>query len=118
MFATWLYVSTSLLGQNAEAEIISIRKIAELRNPELGLTGVLIFSGRRFAQFLEGPDSGLEAIKKSIWRDDGHADVLTLQTNPIEKRRSAIDSVLSHAARAHSTGELVNYMDEFVSKLR
>jgi hypothetical protein len=48
MFATWLYVSTSLLGENADAEIVSIRSIAELRNPELGLTGVLSFSGHHF----------------------------------------------------------------------
>ena len=43
MFATWLYVSTSLLGSDADAEIIGILHAAERRNPELGLTGVLIF---------------------------------------------------------------------------
>ena len=71
MFATWLYVSTSLLGQNAEAEIAGIRQIAESRNPELGLTGVLIFSGHRFAQFLEGPAGSLDVMKASIGRDSG-----------------------------------------------
>lgn len=57
MFATWLYVSVSLLGQNADPEIASVRTIAQSRNPKLGLTGVLIFSGHHFAQFLEGSDA-------------------------------------------------------------
>src|SRR5689334_17607152 len=87
MFATWLYVSTSLLGKNADAEIANIRSTAELRNPELGLTGVLIFSGRHFAQFLEGPATGIEVMKTSICGDDRHAGVLTLQSNPLNKRR-------------------------------
>ena len=129
MFATWLYVSTSLLGQDADAEIAGIRSVAESRNPELGLTGMLIFSGRHFAQFLEGPDDGLEVMKTSICGDDRHTGVLTLQTNPIEKRRygrwtlaysgwaTAIDRVLVRAARDHNTRELMNYMDEFVAKL-
>jgi hypothetical protein len=129
MFATWLYVSTSLLEENADAEIASIRSTAELRNSELGLTGVLIFSGLHFAQFLEGPASSIEVMKTCICGDDRHAGVLTLQSNPIKKRRyghwalaysgwaSGIDGVLSRAARDHDVRELVNYMDAFVAKL-
>jgi hypothetical protein len=87
MFATWLYVSISLLGQNADAEIARVRSVAETRNPELGLTGVLIFSGGHFAQFLEGPDAGLQTMKASICSDNRHMDVVTLQVDSIKKRR-------------------------------
>ncbi|MGY4233604.1 lipid-A-disaccharide synthase-like uncharacterized protein [Bradyrhizobium sp. USDA 4449] len=34
-------------------------------NPELGLTGVLLFSGRHFAQFLEGAEADLNIMKAS-----------------------------------------------------
>ena len=78
MLATWLYVSTSLLGSDADAEIVGIRHAAERRNPELGLIGVLIFSGHHFAQFLEGPHHGLDVMKTSIFGDARHAAVLTL----------------------------------------
>jgi hypothetical protein len=130
MFATWLFVSTSTLGQNADDEVASIRSAAELRNPELELTGVLIFSGHHFAQFLEGPGAGIEAMKTSICRDNRHAGVLTLQADRIEKRRYgrwalaysgrafAIDRVLSDALREHEPRELLRYMDQFVADLR
>ncbi|MDN4987549.1 BLUF domain-containing protein [Bradyrhizobium arachidis] len=127
MFSTWVYVSTSLLGDNADGEIASIRSTAETRNAELGLTGVLIFSGRHFAQFLEGPDEKLATMKLSICRDRRHADVRTLTTPSIKHRRygrwalayagraTAIDRVLSDAVRAQDVGELLDYMDHFVA---
>jgi hypothetical protein len=127
MFASWLYVSTSALGQNADNEIASFRSAAQSRNPELGLTGVLIFSGLHFAQFLEGPEASLEIMKTSICRDDRHTGVLTLQAHPIEQRRyrrwalaysgraTAIDNVLSDALREHDPRELLDYMDQFVA---
>ena len=130
MFATWLYVSISLLGENADAEITSIRTTAETRNPELGLTGVLIFSGRHFAQFLEGPDVGLETMKSSICSDHRHTGVLTLQTHSSQNRRyahwalaysgwaTAIDRVLSDSVRENNASELFHYMDELVELIR
>lgn len=130
MFATWLYVSTSLLGRNADAEIASIRSVAESRNPALGLTGVLIFSGHHFAQCLEGPDAGLQTMRASICSDQRHTDILTLQADLIQRRRyghwalaysgwaTAIDKVLSEAKSEHDARDLLRYMDEFAAKLR
>ncbi|RXH19597.1 BLUF domain-containing protein [Bradyrhizobium guangzhouense] len=129
MFSTWVYVSSSLLGESADGEIANIRSIAETRNAELGLTGVLMFSGRHFAQFLEGPDEKLAVMKASICRDRRHADIRTLATPAIKQRRyggwalaysgraTAIDRVLSDAVRAQDVGELLDYMDHFVSGL-
>src|ERR1700750_2897323 len=88
MIATWLYVSSSLLlGQNADAEIANIRSIAEARNPELGLTGVLLFSGRHFAQFLESAEANLDIMKASICSDERHMGLATVQADLVEKRR-------------------------------
>jgi hypothetical protein len=127
MFSTWIYVSTSLLGDTADSEITRIRSIAETRNTELGLTGVLIFSGRHFAQFLEGSDDKLVMMKASIARDRRHTDIRTLATPAIKQRRygcwtlaysgraTAIDRVLSDAIREQDAGELLDYMDHFVA---
>jgi hypothetical protein len=127
MFSTWVYVSTSQLGDAADSEIASIRSIAETRNAELGLTGVLIFSGRHFAQFLEGPADKLVVMKTSIARDRRHTDIQTLATPSIKQRRygrwalayagqaTAIDRVLSDAIREQDVRELLDYMDHFVA---
>jgi hypothetical protein len=127
MFATWLYISTSVLGQNVGDEIAKIQSVAKSRNPKLGLTGALIFSGHHFAQYLEGPDDGLKIMKTSICKDDRHVHILTLQAHPIGQRRygrwalaytgwaTAIDRVLSDALREHDGRELLQYMDQFVA---
>ena len=129
MFSTWVYVSTSLLGSNSDAEIASIRSVAETRNTELELTGVLIFSGNHFAQFLEGPHEKLSIMKASIRRDGRHTDVQTLTSPDIKQRRyeawalaysgraTAVDKVLSDALREQDAKELLNYMDHFVASL-
>ncbi|WFU82568.1 BLUF domain-containing protein [Bradyrhizobium sp. CIAT3101] len=130
MFATWLYVSSSLLEQNADTEIANIRSTAEARNPELGLTGVLLFSGHHFAQFLEGAETNLHIIKASICSDDRHTSLVTLQTEPVKKRRygrwalaysgwaTHIDGVLADALRTNDRRKLLRYMDEFVAGRR
>lgn len=128
MFTTWLYVSTSALEEeHASAEVDRIQSAALIRNSELGLTGVLIFSGRHFAQFLEGPGAGLEIMKASILRDYRHTSALTLQSISTERRRygrwalaysgraTVIDGVLSRALRKQEGRELLNYMDHFVA---
>ena len=128
MFATWLYVSSSSLGQNEDAEIANIRSIAEARNPELGLTGILLFSGRHFAQFLEGAEANLHIMKASICSDDRHTGLVTLPTDPVEKRRygrwalaysgwaTHIDGVLTDAVSKNDGRKLLRYMDEFAAK--
>lgn len=130
MFSTWLYVSISTLEENENDEIANIRNTAQSRNPELGLTGVLIFSGRHFAQFLEGRDAGLETMKASIFRDQRHRGVLTLREQPTERRRygrwslaysgraTYVDRVLSEALREHDGRKLLRSMDHFVADIR
>ena len=125
MFAAWLYVSNSLLGSNADAEILDIRRAADIRNGDLGLTGVLIFSGHHFAQFLEGSEGCLETMKTSICSDARHTGIVTLQSSLVAARRysrwklaysgraTCIDEVLSNAARDRNPTELLRYMDQF-----
>jgi len=69
-------------------------------------------------------------MKKSNCSEDRRKSVLSLQTSPIEKTKgrhwalaysgwtTAIDRVLSDAVREHDVRELLNYMDEFVTRIR
>jgi Sensors of blue-light using FAD len=125
MLRTWLYVSTSTLGANSDDEIASICSVAGRRNPQLGLTGALIFSGGHFAQLLEGPSGAVEAMKASICSDDRHRDICTLPILTLDQRRygrwalaysgraTVIDSVLAQAVRERDANELLNYMNRF-----
>lgn len=129
MFATWLYVSTSMLGADADGEIANIRRAAEINNLKLSLTGVLLFSGRHFAQLLEGPAAGLEEMKRTICADKRHTDVITLQAGESRRRRypnwslaysgraTAVDTIISTSARDSNAQEILLMMDEFVRGL-
>jgi hypothetical protein len=46
--------------------------VATQRNAELGVTGLLCFSGEHFAQLLEGPAAALETLMTAIRADERH----------------------------------------------
>lgn len=60
---------------------------AAARNAALGVTGALLFTGDRFAQWLEGEEDAVRSILASIVKDDRHRDVTILQQGPAERRR-------------------------------
>jgi len=130
MLRTWLYVSTSLVGSDDEATIANIRSAAERRNPELQLTGVLLFSGQHFAQVLEGPGAALEVMKACICADRRHQDVVTLQFGMRARRdyekwslaysghAPGIDAVIAYALKTGDAEILLKYVDAFVARLQ
>lgn len=78
-----LYISRSRLSPaDAEAGVEAIVATSQGRNRTLHVTGALIFSGRHFAQLLEGQPAAVETLMESIRRDSRHdqvevVDVLT-----------------------------------------
>lgn len=67
-----LYISESR-SANPEAVLENIARVASARNAELGVTGVLFFSGGCFIQFLEGPPHAIDFLLERIERDRRHA---------------------------------------------
>ena len=51
---------------------------AAARNAELGVTGILMSSGRMFYQVIEGPDDAIDDLFARIADDPRHQDVLLL----------------------------------------
>lgn len=86
----WLYVSKCTIEpHDARAAVESIVTVAMNRNPELGVTGGLFFTGSHFAQLIEGPASGILALKSSILGDARHSEITTLLDGRCDQRRFA-----------------------------
>lgn len=75
----WLYRSTCRLApEETQQTVADIVGVSISRNNSLAVTGALLFTGTRFAQYLEGPEASIIALRASILRDSRHQDVTTL----------------------------------------
>lgn len=83
-----LYVSESRLKlPDEDGEIDRIVHWSRGRNVDLDVTGALVFTERNFAQYLEGPEAGVDALMASIGRDPRHCDVRIVFRRPLARRR-------------------------------
>lgn len=79
MLDRWFYISTSRLNDaDAEEHVRDIVNVALARNHSLEVTGALLFTGRRFAQYIEGPAGAIAELQESILQDSRHQDINTL----------------------------------------
>lgn len=86
----WLYASTSRIGPaDDEAQVADIVTVARDVNQRLSITGSLIYTGKRFAQYLEGPGDGLDVVRAKIANDPRHSDIVTLSEGSAAERRFA-----------------------------
>ena len=58
-----------------------------VHNQLAGVTGLLLFDGRRFLQYIEGPDDGLAVIYARIIYSSLHTDVIELARGKVAQRR-------------------------------
>jgi hypothetical protein len=73
------FLYTSRLAPGAGFEVVpSILEVSRARNRERGLTGILVFDGERFAQWLEGPPAQVLALAARIEADTRHVDLRVL----------------------------------------
>ena len=84
----WVYVSQCTIAENdLQQAIATIVEVGRSRNADLRVTGALFFTGTHFAQLLEGPPSGIMALRSSILADRRHRDVITVLDGRIRARR-------------------------------
>jgi len=81
-----VYVSSAVRLLSLD-EIGYLLKRARERNKEYGITGVLLYIGGNFMQYLEGPKDNLDLIYKIIQEDDQHTGVLLVSREAIEERQ-------------------------------
>jgi hypothetical protein len=76
MITSLLYISRSTLPLPDQArELDAIVEVGRSRNAALNVTGAMIFTGRHFAQILEGSASALSELMTSIRADQRHSHV-------------------------------------------
>lgn len=56
-------------------------------NRDAGVTGVLLFDGARFLQYLEGPEDGLSVAYSRVLGASSHSGIVELQRGRVGQRR-------------------------------
>ena len=83
-----LYVSRSTIPPlDVAAGIDAIVAAAHARNPGLGLTGALLFTGEHLAQLLEGDERSIDMLLTSLRRDPRHEHLTIIDYTSLEERR-------------------------------
>lgn len=79
-----------IYSSTATADVVSNETLRDLAtkaskaNAEHGISGMLVVSGRRFLQALEGPYREVNALFRSIVRDPRHRDVELVTFEPMD----------------------------------
>jgi len=81
-----VYVSSAVRLLSLE-EISYLLNRARERNIKYGITGVLLYIGGNFMQYIEGPKDNLEIIFNIIQVDDKHTGLILVSREPIENRQ-------------------------------
>lgn len=63
------------------AEVSSIIRTSRAKNPDFGITGVLLFDGQHFCQYIEGEPRHVSALAANIRRDVRHTDFKTIYSD-------------------------------------
>ena len=83
----------SLVYVSSAVRLLSLKKITYLlkrareRNKEYGITGVLLYIGGNFMQYIEGPKDNLDIIYKIIRKDEQHTGLILVSREAIEGRQ-------------------------------
>lgn len=93
---TLLYVS-ELADEASPSVVGAIAKAARANNAQLGISGMLIFDGGRFAQLLEGPAEAVDHLLEKLEADRRHVHLRVL-------------SMREHDARAHFASWGLGYL--------
>ena len=75
------YISKASLSakrEDIEAALRSMLDAAHRKNPLLGITGALLYSGGYFSQVIEGPLESIEELYETIQLDDRHTECTVL----------------------------------------
>ncbi len=93
-----LYISTVRTGQSPDM-IEAILSASQRRNRADGLTGLLVYDGRRFMQYLEGSEDKVRGLYARIERDPRHYAIVPLRESFAETRQFADwDMAIRHSS--------------------
>jgi hypothetical protein len=79
------YISTAAYNISEEA-VAEILAVSRRNNAAAGLTGLLLYDGRRFLQALEGASASVDAAFQRIKADPRHRAIVLLSSREIGER--------------------------------
>jgi hypothetical protein len=79
-----IYASTATADVVSNETLNDLADKAAKANTERHITGLLILSGNRFLQVLEGPHRHVNALYRNIVRDPRHHDVELVSFEPVD----------------------------------
>ncbi|MCH2488294.1 MAG: BLUF domain-containing protein [Erythrobacter sp.] len=85
MIASLLYSSSASPSVDS-GDVFSIIEISARNNPRRDVTGFLIYDGREFLQYVEGPQDALDTLLETLGRDTRHHSVRILHRAQSDKR--------------------------------
>lgn len=80
------YVSQAMHGLSID-DVDDLARDAATHNSTAGVTGLLVYDGRRFLQYIEGPSDGLSLIYSRIMNSTRHTDIVELARGRTTERR-------------------------------
>jgi hypothetical protein len=110
MLVRLMYASRATDSVDQEA-LSAILKKSKANNTDLGVTGVLCFSGGIFLQVLEGGRSPVSALYNRIASDPRHRDVVLLSYEEIGERSFASWSMGQVNLNRLNPGLLLKYSE-------
>lgn len=107
------YSSQAVPGLSID-DVEQLAASADNFNRDAGVTGVLLFDGSRFLQYIEGPDDGLQQVYSRILAARQHSEMIELGRGQISGRRfpewSMILVPIEHdELRAVATGDWTGF---------
>lgn len=106
---TYISTVTRLLSVS---ELVDLIEQSRPKNEELGITGLLLYSGGNVIQTLEGDPRTVEPLFDAILTDPRHSDVRVVERQGVEERVFASWSMAFRNVSAREVAELQDF-DEF-----
>ena len=82
----FVYCSRAASGVD-EAEVGRIVELAQRNNMARGITGVLVFGGGVFFQWIEGPAAQIQKLIANLHNDPRHHDIVSLSQSEEKRER-------------------------------
>lgn len=80
------YSSQAMPGLSID-DVENLATSADNFNKSADVTGILLFDGSRFMQYIEGPDEGLKQVYSRIIASRQHSEIIELARGQISGRR-------------------------------
>jgi hypothetical protein len=81
-----VYVSSAHASMT-DQELADLLAVSRENNKKRGITGMLLYRGGDFMQVIEGPAASIEALLKSLARDNRHTGMIILKKTVITERQ-------------------------------